>query len=243
MGVAAAVVVSLVAGAVFSAAPAFSGLSLLAVLLVGAVVAVPLFLAGYPPGGWQRPASRMLRWWLGWAAGFLVVEGLVLLAGDDLRWPTVSAIQDPVTAEHAVGRFFAGGAWTAAGCGLVITARRYRGPGSLLGKATAAVAGIGLLLLGILAIGDGPLLTARNDPAQAVGVDTVAIPEWPITAWLVIGLLLAIVAAMAALHWWGRRADPPAGLPDVLAWAMAPWPGRVIGFAIWLWCGWHFLAR
>jgi hypothetical protein len=238
-----AIVLSLVAGAVFSAAPSFSGLSLLAVLVVGALVAVPLFLAVYPAGGWQRPAGHVLRWWLLWAAIFVVVEGLVLLAGDDLRWPTVSAIQDPVTSEPPVGRFAAGAAWTAAGYGLVIIARRYPGSGSLLGRVTAAVAGIGLLLLAIRSIGDGSLLRARNDPAQAVGVDTVPIADWPITAWLVLALLLALVVALAALHRWGRRADPPAGLPDVLAWAMAPWPGRVIGFAIWLWCGWHFLAR
>jgi hypothetical protein len=237
------VLVSLTAAVIASTTPSFSGLSLLVVLVVGALVAVPLFLAAYPPDGWQPPASHMLRWWLLWTGVFVAVEGLVLLAGDDLRWPTVSAIQDPVTAEHAVGRFLAGGAWTAAGCGLVIITRRYRGPGSLLGRLTAAVSGIGLLLLAIRSVGDGPLLEARNDPAQGVGVDTVPIADWPITAWLVIGLLLAIVVALAALHRWGRQADPPAGLSDVLAWAMAPWPGRVIGFALWLWCGWHFLAR
>lgn len=37
--------------------------------------------------------------------------------------------------------------------------------------------------------------------------------------------------------------DPPSGVPDLFAWLMASWLGRILIYLLWVWCGWHFLAR
>ena len=230
-----------------AAAPTFSGLALLTVLLTGALVGAALFLAPYPrPGGVPRPAWRVLRWWLLWAVVVTVLETAVILAGDDLRWPTFSAMQDPLTTAAPLGRFAAGAGWAAAGLGLIALTGRYRGlgPTTRLGRTTAAVVVLGLIGLAVRSVGDGAMLRSRTAPsAQAVGIDTTAVGDWPLTAWVTIAVFVAAAVTALLIHRYGRGADPPGAIPDLLAWLMAPWVGRVLGHGVWLWCGWHFLSR
>lgn len=233
-------VAGLVVGTLMAVAPAFSGLALLTVLVIGAVVGGGLFaLAGTESA---RPAPQMRLAWLVGAVLLTIVEILVLQAGDDLRWPTFSAIQDPVTTAEPVGRFAAGFLWTVAGAGLLrMGARRWNPPTRVL---RGAVVAAGLLALAAASVLDGPMLRPRDAPlAQAPGIDTTAVELWPLSAWLTIAAFAALTLGVVGLHTAGRRATPPGAVPDLLGWLMAPLVGRVLGFALWLWCGWHFLAR
>lgn len=241
---------SIAAGAAFAAAPSFSGLALLTVLVTGGAVAALLFVAPYPSPTTERPGGRSLARWLGWATLLVVFEGLLLLANDDLRWPTLSALQDPVTSQRPVGRFVAGALWAAAGFGLVALTRRYRAETSRrspLGPVTAVAVCLALGLLGLLAAGGGAFLEPRNgtaDTGPAVGdVGTTPPGDWAASTWLAVAALAIFAAAAVLIHRLGRRDAPPGGIDDLLAWLMAPWIGRTVTFAAWLWCGWHFLAR
>lgn len=232
-------------GVVFACAPSFSGLALLSVLLVGAVVGFGLFTAPYPVNEFPRPDWPTLRWWLVWALVAVVLETAVLLAGDELRWPTFSSLQDALTSERSMGRFLAGTAWTAAGFGLLTMANRYQGDDTrttILGRATAYGSAGTLVVLAARSVGDGPMLIGR-DPRSDDDIGAAPVAQWPVTAWVTVAVFLALLSAALLMHIRGRTAAPPAALPDLLAWLMAPWIGRVLGFAVWLWCGWHFLAR
>jgi hypothetical protein len=232
-------------GVVFASAPSFSGLALLSVLLVGAVVGFGLLTAPYPVSEVPRPGWPILRRWLVWALVAVGLEAAVLLAGDDLRWPTFSSMQDALTSEHSMGRFLAGTAWTAAGFGLLTMANRYRGDdarSTIRGRATAYGSAGTLVVLAVRSVGDGPMLIARDPQSDAV-VGAGPMSQWPATAWATVAVFFALLSAGLLLLIRGRSAAPPAALPDLLAWLMAPWAGRVLGFTVWLWCGWHFLAR
>lgn len=244
-------VACLFAGALFAAGPSFSGLALLAVLAVGTLAGVAVFFAPYPPDPrCLRPARRALVSWLRWAVVVVVLEAAVFLAGDDFRWPTISALQDPLTSENPLGRFLGGAAWSAAGLGLVLLTRRYRALGAettRLGYVTAVLVGIVLSILAVTSVGGGPLQEPRNTPAATVGptagIGTAPLADWPLTAWLTIAAFAALALWGFLVHRFGSRCQPPGGILDVLAWLMAPWIGRVLTYAIWLWCGWHFMAR
>jgi hypothetical protein len=244
-------VACLVAGALFATGPSFSDLALLTVLAVGTLVGVALFLAPYPADPQSlRPARQALVSWLRWAVVVVVLEAAVFIAGDDFRWPTISALQDPLTSENPLGRFLGGAAWSAGGLGLVLLARRYRALGAettRLGHATAVLVGIVLSILAATSAGGGPLLEPRNTPAANVAptaaIGTAPLADWPITAWLTIAAFAALALLAFLIHRRGSRCQPPGGILDVLAWLMAPWIGRVLTYATWLWCGWHFMAR
>lgn len=243
---AAAIAVAAGFGVLFASAPSFSGLALLAILLLGAFVGFGVFAAPYPTDPQAfRPADPVLRWWKWWAVSIAALEFVVLAAGDDLRWPTLSALQDPLTSADPLGRFVAGTGWAAAGFGLVAMMRRYRPADATTSRwVTATVAGLGLMLLAVLSVDDGPMLHPRDAPtAQAVGVDNTALADWPVTAWLTSGLFLLIALAALVIHARGRASRPPGTIPDLLAWLMSTRVGRTLGFAGWLWCGWHFLGR
>jgi hypothetical protein len=235
----AALAAGMAGGAVLAWAPAFSGLALLTVLVVGAGVgAVVLAVPGTTT---VRPAGAMLLAWSLWAVALVLVEAFVLAAGDDLRWPTFSAVQDPLTTAEPLGRFAAGFLWTVAGLGLVAISRRWGGRAE---PGRAALVGVPLLALALSTIPDGPMLDPRDAPTiQAPGIDTTAVARWPVTAWWTIAVFAGLGLAVLALQVVGRRARPPGAVPDLLGWLMAPLPGRVLGVAAWLWCGWHFLAR
>lgn len=233
---------------VFAVAPSFSGLALLALLAFGAFIAARLFNAPYPGDGRSiRPAPPVLRLWLYWAVALAVLECGVLLAADDLRWPTISAMQDPITTAEPLGRFVAGIVWAAAGTGLVALFHRRRATSTEAtpeGSITAVVTVGVLILLAIGSVDDGAMLEPRDAPTwQAVGIDNTPVAAWPWTAWLTIALFGCLAAAAALIHRRGREYQPPGTVPDLLAWLMAPLVGRMLGFAVWLWCGWHFLGR
>lgn len=227
------------AGAAMAVAPAFSGLALLVVLMVGAGVGGALFAVTGRSA--VRPDAVMLRAWLLWWVALAVLEAVVLRAGDDLRWPTLSAIQDPVTTASLLGRFAGGLLWTAAGIGLVSLARRWGGRRSAL---RAAMVAVPLLVLAGTTLPDGPMLAPRDAPSvQEPGIDTTPADAWPASAWFTIAAFAVLALLVLVLDVRGRRTRPPGAVPDLLGWLMAPAAGRVLGFALWLWCGWHFLAR
>lgn len=156
-------------------------------------------------------------------------------------------MQDPITTAEPLGRFLAGAVWVAAGAGLVALTARYRMAGAtttLAGTATAVGTVAVLILLAVGSIDDGAMLGPRDAPSwEAVGIDNTAVAEWPWTAWLSIGLFGCLAAAAVLIHHGGRESEPPGTIPDLLAWLMAPLVGRMLGFAVWLWCSWHFLGR
>lgn len=234
-------------GAVFAAAPSFSGLALLAVLLTGGLVGIALLGGPYPPRGSTAPPARpIVRLWLAWTLCLIAVEMAVILARDDRRWPPLSVIQDPLTSTNPVGRFVAGSVGTAAGLGLLALSRRFHGSGrpSMPGRVTACLTGTSLLLLAVASTTDGPMLEARSAASwQDEGIDDIDLTSWPLTAWLTSAAFLALGACALLIHRLGRSADPPGAIPDLLAWVIASWWGRVLVYALWLWSGWHFLAR
>ncbi len=234
-------------GAVFAAAPSFSGLALVAVLLAGGWVGIALFGSPYPPrGATAQPARPILRLWLAWTLSLIMVETAVILARDDRRWPPLSVIQDPMTSTNPVGRFVAGSVWAAAGLGLLALSRRFHGSGhaSVWGRATAWFAGVSLLLLAIASTSDGPMLEPRSAPSwHGEGIDDIDLTSWPFTAWLTSAAFLALGVTALLIHRLGRSSEPPGALPDLIAWVIAPWSGRVLVYGFWLWSGWHFLAR
>ncbi len=121
----------------------------------------PLDVSCWPEGWWGSPSSSALtrprmdvpsrtadpEALAGLDVTLIVIEMYVLLARDDLRWPTFSAIQDPITTADPVGRFVAGTACTAAGVGLAVLSQRFPGGGHgrLRGWVTAGLVGASLL--------------------------------------------------------------------------------------------------
>lgn len=236
---------SLAVGAACAAAPSFSGAALLVVLIGAAIIGAVLLAAPYPPrGSVARPAWLVLRWWLTWAAVVVLIEVAVLLAADDLRWPTLSAIQDPLTTSNPVGRLAAGTAWMAAGWGLITVTSRFVGESTRGARLGAGLVCASLLLLAARSVTDGPMRQSRDAPAgQAQGVYNTPIDSWPLSTWVTIGVFLALLDAAVCIHRLGRSVEPPAAVPDLVAWFMAAVLGRILIYGLWVWSGWHFLAR
>lgn len=234
--------VGVTGGTVFAVSVPFSGLALAAVIVLGTTVAAAILFLPWPTRGtpiWGSIPARAMRPWLVWLACFAVVEVLTLVAGDELAWPTLSAIQDPVTG-HPVGRFVTGALWTACGIGLVVICGR--------GHPVRPRVWVPALILGATwaawTLTHGAVLSSRDAPSRPdPGVDNQPLHEWPVTA----GLTIAAFAAIAAALWWidrrARRGAPWATLPQALTAAAATVPGRVVTVGWWWWSGWHFLAR
>lgn len=179
-----------------------------------------------------------------WAAAVIVVEVAVLLAADDLRWPTVSAIQDLLTMSSPVGRFAAGTAWMAAGWGLIALTTRFPGEATPEARAGAVLVCVSLLLLAARTVTDGPMRHPRDAQAgPAPGVSNTPIDSWPLSTWVTIGAFVALIGAAVRINRLGRVVDPPAAVSDLLAWLLAPGLSRVLIYSLWVWSGWHFLAR
>jgi hypothetical protein len=61
---------------------------------------------------------------------------------------------------------------------------------------------------------------------------------------VIVAEFAAIIAAMVLVDLVARRTrGGPAPLATALTGAMRTMPGRLLVLGVWLWLGWHFLAR
>lgn len=229
-------------GVLLAAAPPFSGVALAVTLLCAGVLV-----------GWAaalpRPASGTAMWgdsgwrgvwpWLVWATVFAAWEVWVLSAGDELAWPTLSAILDPALG-HPVVRAVAGAAWVVAGfaVGHALRADAAVAMGRFI---TVAVA---FCIWAVFTLTDGSWWAPRDAPlSQAPGVDNLPPDIWPATAWLTIAVFAVIAITPVMLHLSARRGAHWADLPAAFHAATGTLIGRWTAVLWWWWCGWHFLAR